>query len=159
MGFISVRDIQFLTAEDERGRQSVQLHDFGITGAGAEILLCDAPERIALDNGMDTIGFGLCLCTDKGEVIDSHPGVDARDLAAAGLFDLLTEQNAGLTAFHNRLTIGSGLRDDVVIVRLDPTRNGAGDRIVFLGRCFDFHLAALPITGQRPSDLSFSSTI
>ena len=142
MGFISVRDIQFLTAEDKSGRQSVQLHDFGITGAGTEILLGDAPERIALDHGMDTVGFGLCRCTDNSEIINSHPCVDARDLAAAGLFDLLTEQNAGFTAFHNRLAVRSGLRDDVVIVRLDPTRNGARSGIVFLGRRLDFHLAA-----------------
>ena len=142
MGFISVRDIQFLTAENERGRQPVQLHDFGVTGAGAEILLCDAPERIALDNGMDTVGFGLCLRTDNGEIIDSHPCVDARDLAAAGLFDLLTEQNAGLTAFHNRLTIGSGLRDDVVVVGLDPSGNGCGCGVVLVSGCLDLHLAS-----------------
>ena len=91
---------------------------------------------------MDTVGFGLCLRADNGEIIDSHPGVDASDLAAAGLFDLLAEQNAGLTAFHNRLTIGSGLRDDVVVVALDPSGNGARGRIVFLGGCLDFHLAA-----------------
>ena len=43
---------------DHRGFQTVKGHDFRVASAVSEILLCDGPERITLDNGMDLVSRG-----------------------------------------------------------------------------------------------------
>lgn len=58
MGLVSVRDLQFHSAVDDIRGQTVQLDDLGVAGAVAEKLLRDCPERIAMHDGMYTIGFG-----------------------------------------------------------------------------------------------------
>lgn len=143
MGFGSVGDIQFISAMDERCGQSVQLHDFGVPCAGAEILLGDAPERIALGHGMHTVGFGLCLCADYGDIVNSDPGVDARFLGGAVFLDLFAEQNAGLTALHDRLALVSDLGNDVIIIALDPGGDCLGGRVIGRSGCFELDLCAL----------------
>ena len=54
----SARDLQFLADHDCRGGQAIQLRDLLPPGAVAELLLCDAPERVAGDHGIDIFAAG-----------------------------------------------------------------------------------------------------
>ena len=53
MGVTSFRgDLKFLAHDDDRGLQSVQLYDLGVSGSAAEIFLSNVPQGIALFNGV-----------------------------------------------------------------------------------------------------------
>ena len=53
MGVTSFRgDLKFLAHDDDRGLQSVQLYDLGVSGSTAEIFLSNVPQGIALINGV-----------------------------------------------------------------------------------------------------------
>ena len=52
-----VGNLQFLTAVDDIGCQSVQADDFLIPGTVTEILRGNFPEGIAMNNGMDPVVF------------------------------------------------------------------------------------------------------
>ena len=108
---VLVRDFQFVAAVDHIGFETVELHDFGIAVAITEILLGNTPKGVAVNNGVDAVGFFNLHRTGYNlKVVDCCPGVNTGNNLATGLLDLLAEQNAILSTFNNRLTLVGGLR-------------------------------------------------
>ena len=119
MGVTSLRgDLELLAHDDDRSLQAVQLYDLGVAGSAAEVLLGDIPQGVAFLDGVHDI-FSLG-CGNKLEVVHSYPSHDTRYDAAALLSNFLAEQDAGLSALGERLTVHGYLRDDVIVVGLHP---------------------------------------
>ena len=52
-----LRELELLSRVDDGRLEAVELDDLGVASAAAEVRLCDAPERIALDHRVDTVSL------------------------------------------------------------------------------------------------------
>ena len=67
-----VGDLQFPTAVDDIGLEVIEGLDFRVAGAVTQILLCDVPESVTLDHGMDAVGLRSFFRVDDNTVIGEN---------------------------------------------------------------------------------------